>query len=72
MVGVDARAFHLHHPVRILAILLGLLAFLLLLPSALGAQPFGAWPVFTATSGKYIDIPTAADLNTITAITIEA
>jgi len=72
MVGVDARAFHLHHPVRILAILLGLLAFLLLLPSALGAQPFGAWPVFTATSGKYIDIPTAADLNPITAITIEA
>src|SRR5262245_13087211 len=59
-------------PIRLLVFLLGLLAFLLLLPAAAGAQPFGAWPVFTGTAGKYIDIPSSADLNPVAAITIEA
>lgn len=53
-------------------------AFLLVTVGLLGlstgaqAQPFGAWPVFTATQGQYIDIPHSADLNPTTGITIEA
>ena len=69
MVGVEARAFH--HPLRVLVILLALLAFLLLLPSALGAQPFGSWPVFQLGSGKYIEVPSSAAINPSAAITIE-
>jgi concanavalin A-like lectin/glucanase superfamily protein len=61
-----------HFPIRLLAFLLGLLAFLLLLPAAAGAQPFGAWPVFQKTTGKYIEVPTSPDLNPTAAITIEA
>jgi hypothetical protein len=36
------------------------------------AQPFGAWPVYTGTTGKYIEVPSSADLNPAGAITIEA
>jgi hypothetical protein len=70
MVGVAARAFHVS--VRVLVFLLGLLAFLLLLPAAAGAQPFGAWAIFNATQGKYFDVASSPDLNPTTAITIEA
>ncbi len=40
MYGVAGRL--VHFPVRVIAFLLGLLAFLLLLPAAAGAHPFGA------------------------------
>ncbi|HEY3124033.1 MAG TPA: LamG domain-containing protein [Thermoanaerobaculia bacterium] len=70
MFGVAERAFHL--PVRLIVFLLGLLAFLLLLPAAAGAQPFGAWSIFNATQGKYFDIASSPDLNPTTGITIEA
>jgi hypothetical protein len=69
MHGVAERDFHL--PVRVLIFLLGLLALLLLLPAAAGAQPFGAWSIFSATQGKYFDIASAPDLNPTAAITIE-
>jgi hypothetical protein len=57
---------------RILVLILVALAFLLFLPAVAGAQPFGAWGVWDATAGKYIDIPHSADLNPTGAITIEA
>jgi concanavalin A-like lectin/glucanase superfamily protein len=43
----------------------------LFLAGAAGAQPFNAWPVFTATQGKYVEVPNAPDLNPPTALTIE-
>ena len=70
MHGVAERDFHL--PIRVVIFLLGLLAFLLLLPAAAGAQPFGAWSILTATQGKYFDIASSPDLNPTAAITIEA
>jgi concanavalin A-like lectin/glucanase superfamily protein len=70
MHGVAERDFHL--PIRVVIFLLGLLAFLLLLPAAAGAQPFGAWSIFNATQGKYFDIASSPDLNPTAAITIEA
>src|SRR5512141_1359425 len=69
MLGVADRPFHL--PVRVLIFLLGVLAFLLLLPAAAGAQPFGSWPVFQGTTGQYVEVPSSADLNPAGAITIE-
>lgn len=44
---------------------------LLCLAGAAGAQPFNAWPVFTATQGKYMEISNTPDLNPPTALTIE-
>jgi hypothetical protein len=70
MFGVAERAFHLS--VRAIAFLIGLLALLLLLPAAAGAQPFGAWAIFSETTGNYISIPHSAALNPSGAITIEA
>ena len=70
MLRVMEGAFHL--PVRVVAFLLALLAFLLLLPAAAGAQPFGAWTIYTATQGNYIEVATSPDLNPTTGITIEA
>lgn len=69
MIGVADRAFHL--PLKVIAFLIGLLAFLLLLPAAAGAQPFGSWPVYQGGTGKYVEIPSSADLNPSAAITIE-
>jgi hypothetical protein len=70
MLGVAERPFHLS--VRMIAFWLGLLAFLLLLPAAAGAQPFGAWTIYSATQGNYWNIPSSPALNPTTAITIEA
>ena len=42
------------------------------LPGAATAQPFGAWPVYSGTTGRYIEVPGDADLNPSGAITIEA
>ncbi len=70
MIGVAERDFHLS--VRAIAFLIGLLAFLLLLPAAAGAQPFGAWSIYNATQGKYFDVASSPDLNPTAAITIEA
>ncbi len=70
MAGVAERVFHLS--VRVIAFLIGLLGFLLLLPAAAGAQPFGVWSIYSATQGKYFDVASAPDLNPTTAITIEA
>ena len=70
MAGVAERVFHLS--VRVIAFLIGLLGFLLLLPAAAGAQPFGVWSIFSATQGKYFDIASSPDLNPTAAITIEA
>lgn len=44
----------------------------LCLPAAAGAQPFGTFAVFNATTGRYLDIVSVADLNPTSAITIEA
>ena len=60
-----------HSPVRIL-VFLALAVGLLCLPGLAAAQPFGAWPVYTGTTGKYIEVPSSADLNPAGAITIEA
>src|SRR6202162_6017020 len=51
-----------------LAVAMGLLC----LPGLAAAQPFGAWPVYTGTTGKYIEVASLADLNPAGAITIEA
>ena len=63
---------HSHLPIRLLIFLIGLLAFLLLLPSAAGAQPFSAWTIYNATTGNYWNIASSPDLNPTAAITIEA
>jgi hypothetical protein len=60
-----------HSPVRIL-VFLALAVGLLCLRGLAAAQPFGAWPVYTGTTGKYIEVPSSADLNPAGAITIEA
>lgn len=54
---------------------LGLLAFaalLGLLPAAAGAQPFGEWLFVDGPSSGYVEVPSSADLNPASAITIEA
>lgn len=62
----------LHFPARLfLAFLLATL-LLLFFSTVAAAQPFGAWPVFSATQGQYIEVANAADLNPPTALTIEA
>ena len=58
--------------IRILVFILVALALLLFLPTVAGAQPFGAWPVLSATQGKYLDVPNSPELNPTTGITIEA
>jgi hypothetical protein len=61
----------LHFPgVHVFSVLAAL--GVLLLPSAAGGQPFGAWSIFSATQGKYFDIASSPDLNPTEAITIEA
>jgi hypothetical protein len=70
MMRAMESAFHL--PVRVIVFLLGLLAFLLLLPAAAGAQPFGAWTIYNATQGNYFEVASSPDLNPTTGITIEA
>lgn len=42
-----------------------------LLPAGAAAQPFGAWNVYSAATNAYIEIPNAAELTPISAITIE-
>jgi hypothetical protein len=55
-----------------------LLGFLLVAGAVLcfstvgSAQPFGAWGVWDATPGKYVDVPHSPALNPTAAITIEA
>jgi hypothetical protein len=70
MLGVAERPFHLS--VRVIVFLLGLLAFLLLLPAAAGAQPFGAWTIYSGTQGNYWNISSSPALNPTVTITIEA
>ena len=62
----------LHFPGRIVLTLVLATLLLLLFSSVAAAQPFGAWPVFGATQGKYIEVADAPDLNPPTALTIEA
>lgn len=69
MVRVSQRL--LHSPTRFVALVLISLG-LACVPAAVSAQPFGSWPVYSGTTGKYIEVPSSADLNPAGAITIEA
>jgi concanavalin A-like lectin/glucanase superfamily protein len=60
----------LQFPLRFLVLLAGL--GLMGLPARVSAQPFGAWAIFSESTGNYISIPHAAALNPTSAITIEA
>ena len=61
----------LHFPARLFLAFVLVTLLLLLFSAVAAAQPFGAWPVFTATQGKYVDVMNTADLNPPTALTIE-
>lgn len=61
----------LHFPARLFLAFVLLTLLLLLFSTVAAAQPFGAWPVFTATQGKYVDVTNTPDLNPPTALTIE-
>jgi len=63
-------AHHDHRHVSATVRLLLAAALLLFLAGALKGQPFNAWGVWNGTS-RYIEIPHTADLNPISAITIE-
>jgi concanavalin A-like lectin/glucanase superfamily protein len=69
MHGVLQR--QLHFPTRVLLAILFVMLVLLLFTSVAAAQPFGAWPVFTATQGQYIQVADSPDLDPTTGITIE-
>ena len=62
----------LRFPARLFLAFFLLTLLLLLFSSVAAAQPFGAWPVFTATQGKYFEVPDSPDLNPPAALTIEA
>jgi Concanavalin A-like lectin/glucanases superfamily len=69
MHGVLQR--QLHFSTRVLLAVLLVTLLLLLFTSVAAAQPFGAWPVFTATQGQYVQVADSPDLNPTTGITIE-
>jgi hypothetical protein len=52
--------------------LLGLAALIAALPGAARAQPFGQFLLLTGPTLGYVDVPSSADLNPASAITIEA
>lgn len=55
-------------PLRTLAVLALLLAF----AGAAQAQPFGAWLTLSGPTSGYVEVPSSAVLNPVSAITIEA
>jgi hypothetical protein len=70
MPGVPQRQLHLR--TRALPGFLFVAGAVLCFSTVGSAQPFGAWGVWDATPGRYVDIPHSPALNPTAAITIEA